>query len=364
MSLVALSILVISSLRTGAADMCADTDYTKTTLKLADEETFMSLMKINKGQKKFEASDVVSVNDQYYAVCDSSWSIEKIGNAVTPFSSENVQIGDPNRIADVDSGYEGLFYDYNKENFVLVRESVSINSPSSARASSQYHALFEEVTISADGTDYSLNQICMSEIAFDGDSKGFEGIVGLRSADGELYALGLCEGNFCKEGSSGKTKGNGYAVLMKKEENSASGFGEYTCVWKTVRILKIPSTAYFQDYSSISINSAGRVAITSQEESQVWIGQMTYWTSPSGNSTEGTFDPTLSEFDATTGNAVVYDFPRDTECEVIYCNIEGIHFMKDNDNMLIAVSDQTKKDGAQDYRCVEKDQSIHFFAMP
>ncbi len=129
----------------------------------------------------------------------------------------------------------------------------------------------------------------------------------------------------------------------------------YTCVWRTLRYLVIPPEANFQDFSAISINTAGRVAITSQEESQVWLGFLSHV-----NPEDGTFDEKNSEF--TTEKSVVYDFPRDTNCEITYCNIEGIHWM--NNEMLVGVSDKMKKGGKQDFRCLEKDQSIHVFVLP
>jgi hypothetical protein len=58
----------------------------------------------------------------------------------------------------------------------------------------------------------------------------------------------------------------------------------------------------------------------------------------------------------------VYDFPKDNECETIYCNIEGIHWM--NEYTLLAVSDKMKGRGKQDFRCFDKDQTAHVFVFP
>ena len=69
----------------------------------------------------------------------------------------------------------------------------------------------------------------------------------------------------------------------------------------------------FIDYSAFAIHhSTWGVAITSQENSQLWVGEL------SGGA-DGDFDPLTAEF--TEG--VVYDFPRSSgACEVQYCNIE------------------------------------------
>lgn len=40
----------------------------------------------------------------------------------------------------------------------------------------------------------------------------------------------------------------------------------------------------------------------------------------------------------------------------------SIHWI--SDNMVVAVSDQAKDKGRQDFRCMSKDQSIHVFMVP
>jgi hypothetical protein len=67
-----------------------------------------------------------------------------------------------------------------------------------------------------------------------------------------------------------KPLGNGRAVLMQKRMNIDPPLkGGYTCQWRTLKTMELPSSAYFKDYSAISINDEGRVAITSQEDAQV-----------------------------------------------------------------------------------------------
>jgi len=161
--------------------------------------------------------------------------------------------------------------------------------------------------------------------------------------------LGLCEGNYCSESHKNDT-GNGRIVAMTKGVHPDDG----SCIWQTLRVINIPSSAKFRDYSAMSIDENGRVAITSQEESQVWIGVL-----------EGKNDAGLWDVDAiafSDEDAVVYDFPKNDNCETVYCNIEGIHWV--DDNMLLAVSDKMKSKGKQDFRCFEKDQSVHAFVLP
>lgn len=353
-ALISSSMSGLSTLQSGDAATCDAPMYSKTTLKTAYENSFAAMFKDTKGEKKFEASDVIIVDNNFYTVCDNSWSIEKITESLTPFSVENVQIGDPNRDPNEDSGFEAIFHDAADDTFYVVRESVALAVDHKGNEGN-YHAVVQEIKIRTDG-DYNVINECVSEIEFDGSSKGLEGAVGLKSKDGELYMLGLCEGNHCLEGKEGKDKGNGVAVLMKKEVDVSDPIEGYTCVWKTQRQLSIPSQAFFQDYSAISINAQGRVAITSQEEAQVWVGYLSHI-----DPEDGSFDPEKSEF--SVDDAVVYDFPRsDADCHLIYCNVEGIHWI--NDEMLVGVSDKMKKGGKQDYRCLQKDQSIHVFVLP
>ena len=58
----------------------------------------------------------------------------------------------------------------------------------------------------------------------------------------------------------------------------------------------------------------------------------------------------------------MYDFPRDSECRRVYCNIEGVAWQ--GADKLVAASDQMKDGGRQDHRCWDKDQSIHLFLVP
>lgn len=189
----------------------------------------------------------------------------------------------------------------------------------------------------------NIHVVCLHDY-----SKGFEGAIAIRDTENELVVLGLCEGNYCSEQYKDDT-GHGRVIAMKKKEED-----DGTCTWKTVKQLKVPSSANFRDYSAMTMDKNGRVAITSQEESQVWVGHMV------GQNDAGQWDLHALEFDGSS--AKVFDFPKNDKCETVYCNIEGIHWI--DDNMLMAVSDKMKSRGKQDYRCFDKDQSVHAFVIP
>jgi hypothetical protein len=322
-----------------------DDKYSKETLKRAYELPYAALFKDHRGQKKYEASDVTIVGDEVYSVCDNSWAISRFSKSLLPFNDENVQVGDPNRVPDEDSGYEAIFH--HEGLFYVVRESVYHGDHEEGEKTAEpgdYHAIIEELQLSEN--DYTVVNECQCEFEFEGESKGFEGAVGFPDENDKLYILGLCEGNHCSE-SRKNDVGNGRAVLMTKRDS------DMECLWETVRIIDIPKSAAFLDYSAIDITQDGRVAISSQEHSALWLGQ-------AKGIDNGVIDPLAFEFVVDSGK--VLQFPKDGGCHTIYCNIEGIHFI--NDDMLMAVSDKMKGKGRQDFRCAEKDQSIHAFVVP
>lgn len=337
--------------------------FSKSTLKSIAERTIYGLLRYDAtaGETRFEASDVIRVDDHFYVVCDSSWSILKISDGLPLLSRDNQLIHHDASFqppSHQDSGFEAIIHDMSSfshgaghEDFYLVRESVETTT---ASGKSIYDAQIMKVHVT--DSSYSVVETCHSEFTFEGDSKGFEGAASLRGSDGVLYILGLCEGNFCEE-TRGKEPGNGRVVIMAKELDDKAQDG---CIWKTKRVLKLPPTANFVDYSALAIHhSTQSVAITSQENSQLWVGQL------SGGS-DGAFDPEAAEF----SEGEVFDFPRaPATCEVQYCNIEGIHWVsgkKDEGTpqMLVAVSDKMKSKGRQDAACQDKDQSIHLFTLP
>lgn len=321
---------------------CADGKYSKRTLKLAYELPFASLFRDHKGQRKYEASSIIVVDNDAYAVCDSSWAISKFGANLQPFGVNNLQIGEVIREKD-ESGFEAIFHDAGT--FFVVRESIQSDDKT-------YHAIIEELEMN--GLAYEIKDQCPAEFEFEGSSKGFEGAIAVRDLNNEMVVLGLCEGNHCSEKKKKKNdKGHGRLVAMRKKIQTGPD-GTTSCQWVTIRTIHIPSSAMFRDYSDISMTDAGKVGITSQEDSQLWVGQL------NGQTPAGLWDVDQMEFDKAYGS--VFDFPKNDSCQTVYCNIEGVDWI--NDGMIIAVSDKMKGRGKQDFRCFEKDQSVHVFVLP
>jgi hypothetical protein len=99
----------------------------------------------------------------------------------------------------------------------------------------------------------------------------------------------------------------------------------------------------FVDYSGMSIDNR-RVAIVSQVNSMLWVGQ---------------FD----DDNWTWRNAgQLYEFPRSTNGSIQYGNIEGVGWV--TPSRIVAVSDRRKKKDQPDKQLSEKDQSVHIFDIP
>ncbi|CAN0107852.1 unnamed protein product, partial [Phaeothamnion confervicola] len=215
------------------------------------------------GEYIFEASSVTTWNNKFYVIADSSWNIFELDQALPPFSEKNwVYSPFANRTEEEgESGYEAIFH-IDESLFAVVRESILQDNNDGEK---EYRAVVEEVKINFDHGYYDIIRQCATEKVFEGDSKGFEGAIHARDMDGTLYVIGLCEGNYCKEGLPGMDPGHGMLVVMKRED-----YSDGSCLWRTVREMPIPEMAFFRDYSAITMNRArSKVAIASQEDSAV-----------------------------------------------------------------------------------------------
>jgi len=213
-----------------------------------------------------------------------------------------------------------------------------------------YHAIIEELTLHKHkevNEQFRIVRKCRTEFEFEGDSKGFEGVWAVQDHAQDLYLLALCEGNRCRQ-KEHMNRGNGRIVVMKLNEMDTS------CQWDTVKIINVPRDAYFADYSAMAVRDDGYVAITSQEDSLVWVGRLF-----GKNPTTGYWNISEIAFDEA---GEMFSFPKNENCETIYCNIEGIHWL--DDGTLMAVSDKTHGEGDEDFRCHSKDQSVHVFSLP
>jgi hypothetical protein len=88
----------------------------------------------------------------------------------------------------------------------------------------------------------------------------------------------------------------------------------------------------------------GRVAIVSQENSMLWVGQ---------------FDEADWKW---CDEGQLYEFPRSKKGDICYGNIEGVGWI--SPTRIVTVSDRRKKQDQPDKKLSEKDQSVHIFDIP
>ncbi|KAK9824334.1 hypothetical protein WJX72_009522 [[Myrmecia] bisecta] len=304
--------------------ICEEAGWRDKSLKLVREIPFAGLFADLQNITKFEASGLEQLDGKFYVVFDSLRSLGYIDDQFQFRAKENRLIGE----AGEESQWEGITYRPDTGNFLLIQESHSHNGST--------HPLAEEVKVAKDLSSYEVVNRCRVDFELSHENKGLESIHFHDKGDKGKYLLGLCEGNHCVGGHRGRDPGNGLMIVSKQKDDPDN------CTWAVDKKVKVPETAYFTDYSGMAFDG-DRIGITSQEDSAIWVG---------------TFDFDKMEFTDDPGE--VYHFPRDSHCDMVYCNIEGIKWL---DRMrIIVTSDRAKAD--QPYQCVAKDQSVHVFVLP
>lgn len=356
----------------GEEKWCELENFRDVAMKTTLDATIFGLVKNINLDQKFEASGVVKQNHAFYVICDSSWSIPVFHDLSSSGSFENIydpkapahdrwRGSNPNYLippADleafphyVDSNWEAITYDSKTKHHIAVQESLMLKD-------GKYHAVIMNVAIQHHPTpQWTLEFACRSEFSFYDESKGFEGLMGMDGIDGRFFLLGLCEGNFCNTGAKGKEHGHGRMVIMELDEGEGppntfkDGYLQETstCNWKTLRTVDVPDVAQFEDYSDVA-RRGDKIAISSQASSALLFARM--------HLEDGLLNPDTFEI---TGGQVTRFAPT-PNCQVQYCNVEGIDFV--NDRMIVASSDSMKGGGRQMYMCLDKDQSMHVFSMP
>ncbi|GAB0493362.1 hypothetical protein MMPV_004643 [Pyropia vietnamensis] len=351
---------------------CMDGGYTKSTLKLVAEEPVVRLISERSPDGasvpigKFEASDVAGVagGSHVFVVFDNSFKIGHFASGLTYVMPDDGK-AETNKLLTwpgddgSDSQFEALTYNATSGTYLVVQESVVNGSGSMVPR-------IMEVSLGDDAA--TVHSSCDGSFTFASENKGFEGAAIATAADGTSYLLALCEGNYCAGGKDGRKPGHGRIIVMEREATVGGG-----CVWVPRQTVAIPKSADFMDYSAISIFNNTRVAVSSQENAAVWIGELELLDgshlSPNHDhqvhgshrrSGEAAGADELALFGLSEGK--VYDFPRNDLCQRIFCTIEGIHWQEAD--KLVAVSDKMKSGGKQPFMCMTHDQSIHTFLIP
>jgi hypothetical protein len=359
---------IILGKNTDDGNICKSKDYQDKVLKLLHEraiaDSFIDHSMFDastKLPKKFEASDVILRSDGQvtYVVFDNTFQIGAFctDSAMQMTSCTDQLLDWPDKSVDeLDSQFEGIAYNSLQDTYFIVQEAIpTINDKK------KFQPNIFEIRIGKNNSNSKIQIIesCRVDMELDSDGKGFEGLEFVVSqTTGKIYLMGLCEANKCASKIPNKAKdidfGNGRLVVLEKKEATKKN----PCSWEPVDMIHLPSSIQFIDYSAVSIYHEGLatfptyVAITSQENSQVWIGMIEE------------IDRTPFFEISSLKKDITYDLPRATEvsdqCLIKYCNIEGVTWQ--SKNQLILVSDKSKKD--QDAICNEKDQSIHYVSLP
>lgn len=285
------------------------------TLELVSERKIHDLLPSDHGTNRWEASDVLAWDGYYFVVFDDRSEIGRF--------SDNLQRNDTNGlfgIAHPSFGYEGITFNAVKQRFYLLVEARK-------QPSGYYQAMIVEYD-----HDFKYIKERPVDFTFESDNKGFEAAVHVRR-DEKDYLLALCEGNKCKCGEKGRKPGGGRVQVFEKKRKR----------WRHSDTIALPKSVAFADYSGMSTDN-GRVAIVSQVNSMLWVGQ---------------FDEAGW---AWRDAGRLYAFPRSDDGTLRYGNIEGVSWI--TPTRIVTVSDRRKKKNQPDKGLSEKDQSLHIFDIP
>lgn len=288
---------------------------TTRTLKLVRESKVSDLLPSGQKGQRWEASGVLAKDGHFFVVFDDRGKIARVSDNLRP-APANGLFG----IAHPAYGYEGITYNSNKQRFYLLVEARK-------QRGGHYQAVIAE-----HDNDFKYLKERTVDFTFQSSNKGFEAAAHVRRNDQD-YLLALCEGNKCKCGNKGRQPGGGRVQVFEKKRKR----------WAHSATIALPTTVPFVDYSGMSLDR-GRVAIVSQVNSMLWVGQ---------------FDEASWEWrDA----GKLYEFPRTDAGAIRYGNIEGVGWI--TPTRVVTVSDRRKKKSQPDESLSEKDQSVHIFDIP
>lgn len=283
------------------------------TLKLVGEYKLHTLLGLPE-EERLEASGICTLGTDVYVVFDNTPDIGRLG---TKPMLDNPRTSMLRRQAEA-PGYEDITYNPRTRRFYALVESM-------AHKGRFYPRLAE--------FDRRLRHIEANwmDFEFEDENKGFEGVTHFSHA-GQDYILCLCEGNKCKAGKAGRKPGGGRIQAFVKGDRR----------WEHVATINVPKSVRFTDYASIE-SLGSKLVFASQESAAVWIGEL--------DAAELAF----------VDDGATYEFPRDEDGNVIYCNVEGVTWV--TPTRLLCTSDRAKR-GGQPKRCRKKEMSAHLFDLP
>ena len=203
------------------------------TLNLVRESKIRDLMTCDQPAKRWEASGVLVKDGYFFVVFDDRTDIGRFSGDLQP-NDANGLFG----LSRGDVGYEGIAYNAAKRRFYLLVESRK-------QASGYYQAIIVEYD-----DEFRYLKDRPVDFTFQSSNKGFEAVAHVRRGDQD-FLLALCEGNKCKCGAKGRKPGGGRVQLFEKKRKR----------WRHSRVIALPTTLPFVDYSGMSIDKGCVVAV-------------------------------------------------------------------------------------------------------
>jgi hypothetical protein len=264
---------------------------------------------------RLEASGVLAKDGRFYVIFDNLPHIACIGPDLAGATRDNHLIMQDRGHR---RGFEDIAYDPWSDRFYVLIESLR-------RGRGVYMAAVQEYDA---GFRYAGS--AWLDFPLDRPNKGLEGLTCVHR-DGQIYLLGLCEGNRCEGGAEGRIPGGGRIHVFRRGRRN----------WDPVGKIRLPETVLFEDYSGIAV-TGDRIAVISQVSSALWLGHLApdEW--------------------SVTGAGTSYALPRDADGNIVYGTAEGVSWIAPD--QLVMCSDKAKPE--QHPRCQAKDQSIHIFSIP
>jgi hypothetical protein len=289
--------------------------FTPKTLQLACEAKIRDVLPRDQQSRRWEASGVLVRDRHFYVVFDDRTEIARLRDDLRQ-NDVNGLFG----VAHAVCGYEGITYNTAKRRYYLLVE-----------ARKHTKGCYQAVIVEYDDEFNYLKERPV-DFTFESDNKGFEAVAYVRRNNTD-HLLALCEGNNCKCGNKGRKPGGGRIQVFEKTKKR----------WRHSDTIALPAALPFVDYSGMSTDH-GRVAIVSQVNSMLWVGQ---------------FDEAGWTWH---DEGQLYEFPRSDDGTLQYGNIEGVGWI--TRTRIVAVSDKRKKKDQPDEGLDEKDQSVHIFDIP
>ncbi len=283
-------------------------------LELLKEHKLYELLPGSSPEDRFEAYSVCRAGDHYFVIFEDTPHIARMHISLSPSHRENIIF---RQLAERQF-YEDITFDRRSGRFLVI-------SKAEKKVNGRLYPRISEYSTDLQFLDRDLVDFPVN--GKDGKLSAFHMVRRKK----QEYVLGLCAQNHCMGGRKRQIPGNGRIQIFVNEGNN----------WSQKNTIKLPESAAFKAYTALSVRS-GRIAVASQNDSAVWIGQFQ----------DGSWD--------FVDHGIVYVFPKSKKGNTVYSTVEGLDW-SDDDELVIVSGRRTR---GQPKRSRKKDQSIHLFRVP